>query len=1202
MQFPIVQEYKTDIQRTNPENEIDDEPFALDAGVFNRIIVPRHAPFFVKSLKLKHLSGEPMILDEDYEIFRLMPRLTELVGDPVSCFIALKKPEITEGTISYHVVGEFSLIDTAFLNLMLQAINDNRPVEWENVRNKPSVFPPSLHSHSILYDMVGFQDTIEFLAELQVLIEQNNTDMVLQRLNHYMALVDWYIRVYGGMLDLFLKNHEEAYDAHGLRARDVGLDKVSNFTTASFADVLQGRNDMHLRPQELKTIVEHYGFNADEFLEAKVLPVAQFGNTNFIPPNIDGSFEGLGGVIETAGMCLESDNTITVLWNRMDGRTRGLYFSVITDTNDRDKIKLTYTGYKYEHPRFDPDGANVDRIAQGSGNECILVGDSFQNIYYVGLTNGSLDPSKHVYSKVDLRPLITAIATDAHLYKVSDFFQSVSVALMGDWVYIVLSTNIGPRAPSGTGINSYVNLAYKHFFRVPIASIKAQIDVTAVRQNVTFMDTDGVQWNNNPWWRWYNTVYDGSGNVTKGYYSYSPRGCNYFNGIYRSTPLLVAKNPNVANSYAVKMMAGFYAALVTPTLNGQQNAALEVNYDFNPYTGVFTSLKSRTPTWKVDFTLPGNQQTPPGLEPGLLMVQLVFAYQAQGLNILDDGRVIGSGAYGFTGYPRLCLVQRVTTSNSRFATINKFWENGKDIVPIPPDAAGIVGEIFSSPVESGISVRAPLFTIGGEFYIASKKQESTALGVFWKTVSGKFALRPDIQNLFMSNVVSRPLTNNIRRVNALVGLGGASVIVPSASLNTYGVDVGDSQFCVNAQKKSFNRELLGNAWPIGVADGDIVLVQAHTRRIDADGSITIVPTLEILYPEAIVNQLKAQVAYLAVANRGKSCHVTISDPTYSNLVSKFGWLPVTVSIMYADAIGNPDDETLYGTFMSIQPTYSVSGSRRIVTGFTVIDKYHSYKPSGAINVPRIYGGDLPVREDAQSTIGPMRVLYYLDGAKLTIQHVTGVVAQLPGDAYVHDYTCSYANRNNASRKWDTGTITYTERTSRGGGYMATPDNGIQVLRGWDLSTGGAATISEGTVNYPLIGSVYPEIGWVIFFKTDINVIFNGTLYVLPLGSIDLRDIDATPQWKTYYVYVILDNGVARYDISLDKRLETNYQLWVGTVKTNDKQILTIERYNVFALDGHRVTETKRGNSIPASSGLANTEGQIPWLRTSELLP
>jgi hypothetical protein len=107
---------------------------------------------------------------------------------------------------------------------------------------------------------------------------------------------------------------------------------------------------------------------------------------------------------------------------------------------------------------------------------------------------------------------------------------------------------------------------------------------------------------------------------------------------------------------------------------------------------------------------------------------------------------------------------------------------------------------------------------------------------------------------------------------------------------------------------------------------------------------------------------------------------------------------------------------------------------------------------------------------------------------------------------------------------------------------------------------------------------------------------------LPAGTVDLRDIDPAPANKTFYIYALLKDGIPTYEIAQEKRLETSFQAWVGTVVTNNLQILTIERFNVSILNGNRISELKRGNAIPAASGLANSEGQLPWLTNAELLP
>lgn len=1183
MQFPIVREYKTDIQQKNEENKIAGEPVTIPGGRDSWVIVLRHAPFFVDSLKLTTETGEPLSEGKDYEIYKIMPKLTALASTEVASMILFKNKNVTSALADYHVVGEFPLIDSTFMELLAGAINDDRPVWWDGVLNKPVGFVPRLHKHSLLYDITSFEDTIALLSDIQRLIE-STADPLGLRIEHYMKLVDHYIDLYGGMLNTFLTNHTKAEDAHGLQSKQVGLEKVDNFETANFLNVMQGRSDQHLRPTELKTLIESYSFNTEEFLAAKTLPISQFGNTNFIPPNIDGSYEGFGSITEGAGICLENDSSIVYLWNRMDGRTRGLYYSVLTGTDHPDRAELLYTGHKYTHPRFVPDAANVDLIAPGSGGEAILVGDSEKNIFYVGLTNGSLDPTKHVYSKVDLRGIVASLYSDPSV-QANRLFPYLTVALMGDWIYLIQSSSV--TAPAPTPINNGMN--YKQFYRVKVSDVQKTIDVTPVRQNVSFTNAEGDSYTNSPFWRWYENVFDSANFASKSLIRFEPHHANGLSGNYRTQATITAQDPTRANTYGMKMLSAWHVAISTTELAASYAHVFEINYDFNPVTGVMT-LKSKS--WlpdNIDFSksplVDPKYYLPAGID------WIVFTYAGQGINVLEDGRIVASGAYGFSGFPVAGLFAEVPDSNARYSTVSRLWTSTTNGMI----KAQSLPEKITSPLESSINVKSVLYRPGEEYYTAAGKSDLNSLFFYQKKITGKFAVRAEVSNLRVPNVVSRPLTTSIRRVNALAGLGGCTVSVPSARLDAYAVDVGESAFCMNAQKRYFDRTRKGNAWGADVGLDDIILTSSFTSRNEADGTVTIVPDTEILYPAAIVEMLKGQVQYPEKVASSRQCIVTVCDPSQSSL-DKFGWLPVTVGISYATKFGSEDQYTYYTTYMVIQPTYMVVGKRRVVTGFSVLDKNNAISPQWAIYDLRVFDG--LYSESPLTTIGSMRTFYYLDGNKLEVYMNTGVVGQTTGDAIVVNGIFRYDNRD--TRRWSY--VSYDYHTSSGGGVFISPDNGINRMMGWSATTGGAATIINGTVNKPLVGSVYPETGWIVFFKTAINVAFNGEPFVLPVGTFDLRDVDPSPQNKTFYIYAKLVSGEAMYEISQEKRLESNYQLWVGTAITNDKQIITLERFNVMAIDGHRISETKRGNSIPAASGLINAEGQLPWLRPGEYLP
>ena len=1184
MHFPILREYQEDLEGRNPENKITDEPKSTPAGIWTRIIVPDHAPFFTKSLTVKAPNGQPLDLGVHYQIFSIMPRLTDLAAQPVACFIELLDENITDVLLDYHVVGEYSLIDNRMLQMIFSAVNDDRPVFWENLKNKPVVFPPDLHSHSLIRTTICWQDTLEVMDLYLAMKEANGREPTQIRIDHFYDLLTHYINVYSDMLTEFLTRHMRTNNEHGLTALQVGLEKVDNFETANSGNVLQARSDQHLTPQGLETIIETFGFDSSQYLKTGLLPISRFGNTNFIPANIDGSYEGFGGFSETAAITLESDGSIAYLWNRFDGRTTGLYYSVLTDSDSQANGKLLYTGYKYNHARINIDGASVNLIAQGSGEDVILVGDNVKELYYIGVTNGSLDPAKHVYSPIDLRPLVNAIASNPANIKVSQLFPFINVALIGQWIYVfhIASTDVPVASPNLT-----FDMRFRYFYRVPLASVKAQIPVTATRQNVTFQDAEGVQWNNSPYFRWCNTYKNANGEWTQCLFPFVVPP-NSPIGFYRSAITMVAENPSVPGQFAMKFMSAFYVAISGPTLNQQFDYVPELNYNFDPNTGVM-SLTSKTNIFPVDLS---KSNPKAGYEQSGIMYASVFYYAGQGGNVLPDGRYAVSGSPGYAGFPRSALIHTPPGSHNRHTTISRLWGLATNFTQKQWQ------ETLTSPLASSTNPRAQVYVPSGEFFIAGGQNQQLYSKLFFKTIAGRFAVRPEVTNLIVGQVVSRPLTGDIRPVNALTGTGMATVVFATPYLNQYGVDVGDGALCMSSQTKDFDRTKQGTAWPANTANpNDVLLVANHNNRIEPDGSVTIVPTLEILYPQGIVDALFNEVQYPGIKNAARVKFITICDPTYSPMSARAGWLPVCVSVQYAPASG-ADRNTMYSTFMTIQPTYAAVNGRWQVTGYTVLDKVHTTGPGQAVyDTQRIYGSTVNY-ETASSMHCPMRVRYYLNGNALSVYIGSGIMSNTSGDAYANDMLLQYNDRN--TRRWS-GTAVQQTSTSTPT-VCITPDNGISRSYGWAESTGGAACIQAGPVNNAVVGSVYPQTGWIIFFKTAINVIFNGRPFVLPAGNIDLRDIDPAPQNKTFYIYAFLRDGVAQYEVTTLKRLESQYQLWVGKVVTNASQILTIDRFNVIAMNGHRISELKRGNSIPASSGLVNEEGQIPWFYQSEILP
>lgn len=1187
MNFPIVPEYQKDILNVNPENEVIREPFEIPAGAKKGfIIVPVHSPFFVKSLKLFNQNGQELTAGDkgDFRIYRIMGDLTSLAAQPVSCMIEILNTDLRSGHMEYDIVGHFSLFDAAFLKMIVAVANDDRPVWWENIRNKPQWFRPKLHGHSLLYEVVAMKDMVALVDSMLGILKAKDRTPLEIKFDHYLKLISHYIRTYKTELLLALQRHEGAYNAHGWSKATSGLEKVDNYPTARGAELLQPRQDRHITPDGIKTIMNAYGFNSSELLEQNKLPISQFGNTNFIPPSIDGSFEGLGGRSETGAITMESDGSLAILWNRMDGRIDGLYYSMIQNPKSPDVL---YSSYKYTHQRFIADGTNPCLIAAGSGEDVILVADDRAQRYYVGVTNGTLDASKHVYSEINLNALRDSLGQPGA--NLGNYINRMNVALMGNWIYIIFAHTMKDGVLEE---DKYANgmCAYRYFYRVPLADVKAQRPVTAVATRVSFMDADGVQVNNSTFWRWDTPVVE---ELTQGYYFYHK---HYFRfkqnqvavaGYYRGQNTLVVQHPDKPGIYVIKMLTGFWSRWLGSSNAPTFQLQIEMTYEFNPTTGVMTLLNKTPNDQEVDFeNMPTWNDT--------RLFNFSFYDTQPGIQVMADGTAVAAGG-NYQSFPRMVSIGRMENFRNKYETIRRQWNTdmGNTI------QLTTITENIISPLISSVKPKSMILGNGGDCYVALENGNTGNSKLYYRASAGKLAPRANVNNLFVGNVVSRPLTNTVYEVKAVVQQGAAYVTVPSARLDAYGTDLAEYAFCMGVQQFMLDTNRLGGEWPTTTNPNDIMMKVAHTKRFDPDGTITMTSDATLLYPAAIVEQLKLQVEEVAKMQQCPKVVVTVCDPTGGPLTAKFGWLPVLVQVHYAE-VGTTIRRC---TFMSIQPTYSGPANARVVTGFTVLDKMHGIYPLSAFGLTAT-DWSISMAGATQWTFhGAMRCGYYLDNGNIRGFFDSGVSSSGSGDS--HQVGASFLF-NQTTKRWlnPEGGETSLYITGQGGSSThrsVTPDNGISTMFAYASSTGGAALLFNGAVNKPLLASAYPEVGWSIFAQTAIKVTFQGRAYNMPPGTIDLRNVVPNPANKTFYMYALIKNGVPLYEVTEEKRLESPFQVWIGKIVTGASQILTIERFNVATINSSRVSEIKRGNSIPASSGLANEEGQLPWLRADELL-
>lgn len=123
-------------------------------------------------------------------------------------------------------------------------------------------------------------------------------------------------------------------------------------------------------------------------------------------------------------------------------------------------------------------------------------------------------------------------------------------------------------------------------------------------------------------------------------------------------------------------------------------------------------------------------------------------------------------------------------------------------------------------------------------------------------------------------------------------------------------------------------------------------------------------------------------------------------------------------------------------------------------------------------------------------------------------------------------------------------------------------------------------------------------GFIVYFTEETPVMLSGKSFTMPVTNINLTTIKANPANSTFYIYVKMDQGVAKYVITEDVISETGTSaynvFWIGTVKTDSLQILSVDVLKRSRLDVFGAALEATGSAFPVSYGLPSNTGTINW--------
>jgi len=1162
MNYPIIPGFKLDLYQEFSENKVDDELYILDDD--QNVLVPRYAPFFVNSLKVYDIDGNPLTKD-DYRIYRMMGKLSALCAAPIACLIEITNPNIKQVVMDYHQTGSSSLFDASFIELINNAGNDQRMIKWLNIKHRPIVFDPILHAHPLTYELTTFGDVVDMVNEWASMLQRTEQNYGRVAVETQTALVRKYFERNGAFIDYALARHKTAIDAHGLTKAQIGKGLVDNIPTSTVAEVLRGTPNQRLTPNGLNKLVERYGFNGDAFLKADVLPISFYGNTSFIPPTIGGSFEGLGSLSESAAFCVESDGTISYLSNHFDGRVNGLYFSIVSGYPDN--INMAYQSYRYDHPLLTTLGVVPSQVAKTDGRDLLFIGQPFTGNWFIALTNGTMDSTKHILAKVDVSAFEVARLTDQYL----------SAYLMGDYVVIIQTGTTG----------GYMGENTRRFYRIPVSDIKTKTSVVPTPWSINNpRNIDGVASTGTNVLLLADQQLNSNGKVTKAVYTFSDPYLNANSVVFSRTNLTMCiPSPSKPNIFLLK----FYNQGYFNFDNGvdSQYAAylpIDFTYEINILTGNMTWIND-TGQWSLNLA---------GIKDGIDIISQGVAIHGQwfnnfGLNfanqnaiVMDDGNILAS-ASGAARTPHQLAVYNLGVATPSDAISNllstKYYPNATE---------KYITESIASPLPYSLQATNVSYDGAGELFTAQGKTAGSGYQTFYRRVTGDYAIRNTVTNVNVPNIYSRPLSNDVYTTNVNPNQGRTGISGDASFLSAAGMgNLGESGFNVGVSGKLWRNTTTG--WTGALADRSVRLVRSFNKTAGTNNNYIFTPTGFTTFPDALVQSLANQLIPAQYRNT-TDYFVQILDMTHwANAgVTK---RPVCIMIQYLD-LSTYSRRCVVAT---LSTTYDTSKpTEYVVTDATIISSVDNL-----VRGQQIYATPTswPILYSITYQASGIAELYYNSAAN-TINIVM--------NSFAHTYhTGNYANPS-ASFVVDGSTFTiksgggYNAGQEGGGTIGVIPKVGIGSKLAYTTAGANAEFMQNGSTVYCRI-TCYPDPAWSVFFQSATTPMFNGKTYSIPAGVVDLRTIKANPANTTFYIYASVTNGVAGYEISEAKRYDTAFNIWIGTIKTNANQILTIDRFNVLLLNGKRVSETKRGGGIPAVTGDIDKTGVMHWVYPSEII-
>lgn len=128
----------------------------------------------------------------------------------------------------------------------------------------------------------------------------------------------------------------------------------------------------------------------------------------------------------------------------------------------------------------------------------------------------------------------------------------------------------------------------------------------------------------------------------------------------------------------------------------------------------------------------------------------------------------------------------------------------------------------------------------------------------------------------------------------------------------------------------------------------------------------------------------------------------------------------------------------------------------------------------------------------------------------------------------------------------------------------------------------------------LLTSVKPADGFILNITQEIPVFMQGRTFQIPIQEIDLSTVKPNPANTTFFVYAVIEAGIATLRVSENPETETTWRMYLGVVVTDGEIVISPPLRAISRFGIYRPSETPIGSAFSVSGGRPDQTTNLAW--------